>query len=69
MRMPRDAEPCDTADLVARVEQVKRNREIILRTIRPKPLASVSPRPAVGSRDAEPGVCVCAGEADLDSET
>ena len=36
--MPRDADPFEIADLVARAERVKRNRETIVRTFQPKPL-------------------------------
>jgi len=46
-RMNRDAGPFEIADLVARAERIKRNREIILRTVLPKALPTSSLRPSV----------------------
>ena len=50
--MPRDTGPHEIAELVARAEQVKRNREVILRTFQPKPLTAPISQSAVVSPDS-----------------
>jgi hypothetical protein len=60
--MNRGAGPFEIADLVARAERVKRNREIILRTVkppaegRPARRSAASPAPRV----PQPDLCLVA---------
>jgi hypothetical protein len=67
--MPRDADPYEIADLVARAERVKRNQEIVLRTFQPKPLSRPVSQAVVISLAREASPYLQIGDDDPDSET
>lgn len=61
--MRRDIASDDIADLVARAERVKRNREIILRTVQPKALTAPAATSAAISTDGHLTAYLRAGTA------
>jgi len=61
--MPGEEDPVETAGLVARAEQVKRNREMIVRTFQPKPLTTPGLQSVALSRGGRLGAYLRVGNA------